>query len=203
VARIAGIPRSQASPRVRLVYWFTRRALSRLAGRSPEAMLEPLELFAYVPGLLAAYGRLEQAGSKLDGVDRRLSDLVELKAATVAGCEYCIDLGSQIARRRSGITDQQLRALSRHRDSDLFTELEKLVLDYAEGISRTPVEVPAELFAALRSHFDEAQLVELTYVIAHENFRGRFNRAFAIGQAGFSAGTVCAAPLTAAELKLR
>lgn len=86
------------------------------------------------------------------------------------------------------------------RDGDasaLFSDLDKLILDYAAGMSRTPVEVPDELFARLRAHFDEAQLVELTHVIALENLRGRFNLAFGIGAAGFSEGMVCAAPTTA------
>jgi hypothetical protein len=60
-------------------------------------------------------------------------------------------------------------------------------------MSRTPVEVPDELFARLRARFDEAQLA---HVIALENLRGRFNLAFGIGAAGFSEGMVCAAPAT-------
>jgi len=68
------------------------------------------------------------------------------------------------------------------------------VLDYAAGMSRTPVTVSDELFARLRSHFDEGQLVELTHLIALENLRGRFNLALGIGAAGFSEGMVCARP---------
>ena len=67
-------------------------------------------------------------------------------------------------------------------------------LDYASGISATPVDVSDELFAALSEHFDEPQLVELTSVIALENFRSRFNLALGIGAAGFSEGMVCAVP---------
>jgi hypothetical protein len=70
------------------------------------------------------------------------------------------------------------------------------VLDYAVGMSRTPVEVSDALFAELREHFDDAQLVELTHVIALENMRGRFNLALGIGAAGFSEGMVCAVPAT-------
>lgn len=61
-------------------------------------------------------------------------------------------------------------------------------------MSRTPVDVTDALFARLRAHFDDAQLVELTYVIALENLRGRFNLALGVGPAGFSDGMVCAAP---------
>ena len=62
------------------------------------------------------------------------------------------------------------------------------MIDYAAAMTRTPVEVPDELFAQLREHFDDAQLVELTAVIATENFRGRFNWAFGLGSEGFAEG---------------
>jgi hypothetical protein len=61
-------------------------------------------------------------------------------------------------------------------------------------MSRTPVEVTDEPFAALREHFAETPVVELTYVIALENLRGRFPPDLGIGAAGFSAGAVCAVP---------
>ncbi len=195
MARIPGVPARQAGPYVKLAYYFTRRSLRRLTGRAPERMLEPLEMYAYVPGLLRGYAGLEQATAKLHRIDKRLRALAELKAATVVQCEYCIDMGSQVSRQW-GLSDEELLALPSYRTSALFSELDKLVLDYAVGMSRTPVEVPDELFARLRAHFDEAQLVELTHVIALENLRGRFNLAFGIGAAGFSEGMVCAVPVT-------
>jgi alkylhydroperoxidase family enzyme len=87
-----------------------------------------------------------------------------------------------------------LLALPNYHTSPLFTEVEKLVLDYAVGMSRTPVGVSEELFARLREHFDNAQIVELTHMIAGENMAGRFNHALGVGSAGFSAGMVCAVP---------
>ncbi|WP_242394271.1 carboxymuconolactone decarboxylase family protein [Anaeromyxobacter oryzisoli] len=195
MARIAGVSGREAGPLVKLAYVFTRRQLARLTGREPERMIEPLEMYAHVPALLRGYGRLEQATAKLHRLDERLKVLAELKAATLTQCEYCIDMGSQIARR-SGLSDEQLLVLSSHRESALFTEVEKLVLDYAVGMSRTPVEVPDALFAELRKHLDDAQLVELTHVIALENMRGRFALALGIGAAGFSQGMVCALPAT-------
>jgi alkylhydroperoxidase family enzyme len=82
------------------------------------------------------------------------------------------------------------------RTSALLTDLEKLVLDFADVISCTPVEVSDTLFAELRKHFDDVQLVELTHVIALENIRCRFNLDIGIGVAGFSEGMVCAVPET-------
>src|SRR5215472_11811835 len=195
MTRIAGVPTGDAGLQVRLTYYFTRRGLRQFNGRQSERMIEPLQVYALLPGLLKGYGRLEQATAKLHRVDERLRNLAELKAAVLTSCEYCIDLGSLIARR-SGLSDEQLLALPAYRTSALFTDLEKLVLDYAVGMSRTPVDVPDTLFAELREHFDDTQLVELTHVIALENMRGRFNLAFGIGAAGFSEGMVCAVPAT-------
>src|SRR5262252_663770 len=194
MARIEGVAAGKAGPLLRLLYRITRRSMARLAGRETERMLEPMELFARVPRILFGYGMLEWAAGKSHLVDHRFLDLAELKAATVTSCEYCIDLGSSIARRRDGLSDEQLLALPHYRDSQLFSDFDKLVLDYAVGMSRTPVEVSDELFNALREHFDDAQLVELTSVIALENLRGRFNLALGVGATGFSEGMVCAIP---------
>lgn len=196
MARLTGVPEDQAGAVMRVLYRLMRRGMRKLAGRSPERGLEPLEMFAVLPGLLRGYGRLEQATAKLHGTTRRTHALATLKAATLTQCGYCIDLGSAIARRW-GLTDEEVLALPSYRTSDLFSETDKLVLDYAVGMSRTPVEVPDELFAALRQRFSEAQLVELTHLIALENLRGRFNLALGIGAAGFSEGMVCAVPTTA------
>jgi len=193
MARIAGVSSRDAGLGVKLVFFFTRRSIARLTGREPERMIEPLEMYAHVPGLLRGYGGLEQATAKLHRLDKRLKALAELKAATLTNCEYCIDLGSRIARRW-GLSDEELLALPGYRASRLFTDLEKLVLDYAVGMSRTPVAVSDALFAKLREHFDDAQLVELTCLIALENLRGRFNLALGIDAAGFSEGMVRALP---------
>jgi AhpD family alkylhydroperoxidase len=202
MSRIQGVTPSKAGPLSGLLLRLARRKTKQMAGRETEGMIGPLEAYAHVPRLLFGYGMLEGATAQLKGVPERLKVLAELKAATMTSCEYCIDIGSQIARR-AGISDDELLALPRYRESGLFDELEKLVLDYAVGMSRTPVEVSDELFAALRRSLDEAQLVELTNVIAVENMRGRFNLALGFGSAGFSEGMVCALPEPApADLRL-
>ena len=193
MSRIEGVSDREAGMVTRTVLRIARRETVKLTGREPARMLEPLEAYAHAPRVLIGYGLLEQATAKLNRVEGRLKTLAELKAATLTNCEYCIDIGSTIAQR-AGISEAQLLALPHYRDSDLFDELEKLVLDYAVGVSATPVAVSDQLFSQLRSHFDEPQMVELTNVIALENMRGRFNLALGIGAAGFSEGMVCAVP---------
>jgi 4-carboxymuconolactone decarboxylase len=183
---------------VKLSRRLARRKVKQLTGAETETMLAPLEAYARAPRLLFGIAMLEEATAKLDQVPERLKVLAELKAATLTQCEYCIDIGSHIAHR-AGISEEQLLALPRYGDSELFSDDEKLVLDYAVGVSSTPVSVSDELFDRLRTLFDEAQLVELTNIIALENMRGRFNLALGIGSSGFREGMVCAVPVTPAD----
>ncbi len=185
MTRIEGVPNSQAGPLVRLVYRLSRRRLGR--------DVDPIAVYAHAPGLLMGYGMFEQSTGKQHRVEERLKALAETKAAAVVNCEFCCDIASSIARE-AGLTERQLLALPNYGDSDEFTQLERLVLDYATAMSRTPTTVTDELFAALREHFDERQMVELTNVIALENMRARFNSAFDMTPAGFSEGMVCAVP---------
>ncbi len=96
--------------------------------------------------------------------------------------------------RAEGITENEILGISNPADCDSFSELERLALDYAVALSNTPAEVSDELFEALRGHLSEAQLVELTAVIAWENFLARFNRGFDVQAEGFNAGAVCPIP---------
>jgi alkylhydroperoxidase family enzyme len=93
-----------------------------------------------------------------------------------------------------GVTEEQIRDLPRYRESPAFSEEERLVMDLAVEMARTPVEIPSDLRERLRRHFDEAQLVELAANTAWENYRARFNLVFGVRPAGFSTGAVCALP---------
>ncbi|HEY2768219.1 MAG TPA: carboxymuconolactone decarboxylase family protein [Solirubrobacteraceae bacterium] len=182
MTRIEGVSPRRAGLIAKFAYRSTRRQFGR--------MMDPISVYAHAPTLLAGYGALEQATARQHRVSERLKVLGETRAAAVANCEFCVDIASHIARE-AGVTEAQLLAMPRYRESEEFDELEKLVLDYATAISSTPARVSDELFAALRERFDERQLVELTNVIALENMRARFNSAFDMTPAGFSEGMVC------------
>jgi len=84
--------------------------------------------------------------------------------------------------------------LASYRESEAFSELEKLILDLAVGATQTPAAVSEQLVKELRQHLDEEQLVELAASIAWENYRARFNHQFGIESAGFSEGAFCPMP---------
>jgi 4-carboxymuconolactone decarboxylase len=194
MARIEGVPKSEAGPVVRLTYRFGPKMMKKLTGRDPQrgSGLEPMEIWAYQPKMMVGMGRFNQAIRKGKTVDERIKNLVELKGAQMIGCEYCVDLSSQICRN-SGFSDEELLALPRYQSSDLFDDREKAALDYTVAVMRTPVEVTDELFARMKEHFDEKQLVEITALLTVVNLY-RLNAAFGIGSAGFSDGMVCVVP---------
>jgi alkylhydroperoxidase family enzyme len=179
---------------VKLVYWFMRKGMKKLTGREAAhgSGIEPVEIWAHRPKMMSGMGKFQQAVRKGKSVDERLKYLVELKGAQMIGCEFCVDLGSQICRN-SGLFDEELLALPGYRQSELFTEREKLALDYTVGVMRTPVEVTDELFARVKEHFSDEQIVEVTALLMVVNL-DRFNAAFGIGSAGFSEGMVCVPP---------
>jgi len=190
MTRIEGVPARGAGPLVRIIYRLSRRRVGR--------EVDPVRVYAHAPGLLLSYGIFEQATAGQHEVPERLKALAQLKAAALVNCEFCADIGSALARE-AGVGEEQLLALPRYRDSEAFSELERLVLDYAAAMSRTPAQVGEELFAALRERFSERQLVELTNVIALENLRARFNSALDMTPAGFSEGLVCVVPESPSE----
>jgi alkylhydroperoxidase family enzyme len=96
--------------------------------------------------------------------------------------------------RKAGVTESKLMALVGFESSPEFSELERLALRYAVAMTDTPVELPDDLFDALRAHFNARQLVELTSAIAWENYRARFDHAFGCEAEGFSEGAFCALP---------
>jgi 4-carboxymuconolactone decarboxylase len=101
--------------------------------------------------------------------------------------------------RANGISAEQIANLNNYRTDFNFSELERLVLTFADAMTRTPVEVSNALFTRLRERFTEAELVELTSAIAWENYRARFDHAFGIEGENFTEGAVCALPVRVEE----
>ena len=192
-ARITGVAEDTRNPLVRAAYRESRRRYGKV--------MDPVRVYAHHPKVLAGYAAFEMASERSHEVDERLKHLAQVRAAMVCGCEWCLDFGSSISEE-AGVSEEDLRDLPTYPSSDRFSELEKAVLDYATGVSRSPVDVPDELFDRLRAHLDEAQLVELTHMIALENYRARFNWAFGIEGQGFAEGSYCVRPEARGEAAL-
>ena len=81
--------------------------------------------------------------------------------------------------------EERLAAVAEWRDSPLFSDAERVALDYAERMTITGQTVDGALFGELKRHYSEAQIVELTAAIALENFRSKFNPPLGIEAQGF------------------
>jgi AhpD family alkylhydroperoxidase len=154
-------------------------------------------VFALHPRLALDYMRFNRAAERCRRVPKGLADLAVLKAATIVGCEFCMDIGSEHARR-SGLDDRQLLALHEAHESGLFDEDELLVIDLAGGMSHTPGAVGDELMERVVARFGDKGTLELVQLIAWENARARMNQALEIEPEGFSEGKVCAVPAATA-----
>ena len=171
-----------------------RRISDRTAKRMFGRPLEPMQMVAHHKPLLLGYGAIGLAHERYSrAVPKRLKELAVLRTAQLVGCEWCLDFGSFIAQK-SGVPEEDLRDLAIWRESSRFDPLDRAVLEYAEAMTRTPVEVPDELFERLREHFDERQMIELTITISLENLHSRTNWALGVESEGFSEGMYCVRP---------
>lgn len=177
--------------------WFVRR-LYGYAKRRFGAVPEPFAVMAHHRGILVAAAVAETAvGRAARHLPDSLTDLVVYRVATELGCSWCVDFGTMLQRHK-GLDIERLRDLHRYQDSPKFTETEKLALAYADALTATPVRATDEQVAELRERLGDKGLVELTYLIAVENQRARFNDALGIVDQGFTSGEACRVPMPVA-----
>ncbi len=144
-----------------------------------------LKVSAHRPSI-AWFGNLFGIAIEKSGkLERRIHLLAQLRAAQIVECPFCIDIIPALGKKYGVLSDAEISAVSHYFDSDLFSIREKVALEYAEAVSKTPVKVSDEMFGRLKSYFDEQQIVELTAAVAFENYRARFNHALGIGSDNF------------------
>src|ERR1700734_1756024 len=123
---------------------------------------------------------------KWDQCDENLKSFAHMATASLVGCSFCLDFGYFHAHNE-GLDVNKRRAVPRWRVSDVFTPLERDVMEYAEAMTQTPPTVTDELSAKLLRALGPAALVELTAFVALSNFMTRSNTAFGIKSQEFSA----------------
>ena len=134
----------------------------------------------------------ERKVARWDALDPHLASFAQMASAAVIGCSWCLDFGYFLAHDE-GLDEAKVREVPRWRESDVFTPLERDVLEYAEAMSVTPPTVDDELSRRLQDALGVKAVVELTQLVALENMRSRFNSAAGLEAQGFS--EVCELPL--------
>jgi alkylhydroperoxidase family enzyme len=161
----------------RLTTWYARRSYG--------TQLDPLAAMGHNMPVARADAIFELQLQRWRKLDRRLKDLAVMATAATIGCAWCMDFGYWECVTNHGVSAQKLRAVPHWRDSEVFSDLERLVLAYAEAMTATPPQVTDEMVERLGAHLSEAQLVELTAMVAVENLRSRINSALGLTAQGF------------------
>jgi AhpD family alkylhydroperoxidase len=173
----------------RLAFFLSRRSYGRV--------ITPARVYALDSRLLLAVGLMEEVQEWAKQTRAPVKQLARMLVAWRIGCPWCLDFGTRQAESL-GVTDEQLVALPDYEHAPLFSEEERAVLRYADAMTRTPVHVPDALFNALKEHYTDRQILEITAAIAWENFHARVNHALDLEAEGV-ASRVCLVP---AEVQL-
>ena len=148
-------------------------------------MLDPGAALAHNVPVARSFALFELQAERWRRLDRGLTDLAVMAVAASIGCAWCLDFGYWETAVKHDVPAGKIRAVPAWRDSDTFTGLERLVLEYAEAMTGTPPGVTDEMVERLRRQLTEAELVELTAIIAVENLRSRMNAALGLTAQGF------------------
>ncbi len=175
--RVSTKPVNQYPWYLRPFFWNQKRKYGQI--------LKPALVWARSPRLFAAvailYGVLDRRSSPIDPV---LRSLITVRVSQINWCLFCIDINSSVLARRTGSMDK-VEALAHWRDSDLFDQKERLVLQYVEAITYTDQQVDDGLVERLHRYFDDDAIVELTGLIAFQNLSSKFNSALDLPAQGF------------------
>ncbi len=162
--------------KMRLAYWMTRRKFGKVmtpikvvTARIPESLRNSYET-----------QKFQMKGIKLEP---ELHLLVTSLTSQINGCEFCLDLAHSFAMREH-LSMEKFVALPDYRISPLFSERERAALAYVEEATRNK-HVSDATFEELRRHFNEREIVEITWINAQENFYNLMNLPLGIESDGF------------------
>ena len=156
------------------------------------AVPEPVEVMFNHPGLATASLEFSARVGAWDAADASLKTFAHMAVAAQVGCSWCLDV-NYFAALNQNLDLVKASQVPRWRESEVFTPLERDVLEYAEAMTNTPTTVTDELSASLLERLGPAALVELTVFIGFANMATRVNTAHGITSQGYS--DACEMPL--------
>lgn len=143
----------------------------------PDKSTQPrLDITKVSPGLYKAMAGLQNYVDA-SGLERKLLDLVKIRASQINGCAYCIVMHTNDARKH-GENDEWMHLLNAWREAPIYSARERAALAWTEAVTKiSDHHVPDEIYDEARRHFSEKELVDLTAAVVAIN---AWNRA-AIG----------------------
>lgn len=167
--------------------WLTETISRRTMGRVPEPGLALMHNRRVLTTIMSTESKV----ARWKTLDDTTKALATLASAAEIGCSWCLDFGYWASFHKD-VDPNKLEAITQWETARVYTDDERAVIAYSIAMTRTPLEVSDEMVADLRTRFDDAQLVELTAMIALENQRSRINAAFGLTSQGFKDS--CALP---------
>ncbi|MGN5634566.1 carboxymuconolactone decarboxylase family protein [Streptomyces sp. AC154] len=155
---------------------------------------EPNEVLWNNPELAEANQEFSAKVGTWDAADASLKTFAHMAVAAQIGCSWCLDV-NYFAAQNQKLDLTKASQVPRWRESEVFTPLEREVLEYAEAMTNTPPTVTDELSASLLGRLGPAALVEITVFIGFANLAARCNTAHGITSQGYS--EACEIPLAA------
>ena len=158
------------------------------------AVPEPVAVAWHNPKVAEASQEFGGKVAEWGAADESLKSFAHMAVAAQVGCSWCLDIGYFQAQNEN-LDMAKASQVPRWRESEVFTPLERDVLEYAAAMTNTPPTVTDALSASLLDRLGPAAMIELTVFIAFANFSTRSNTAVGIESQGFSAA--CEIPLAA------
>ena len=113
--------------------------------------------------------------TKTTDIDRKLRELIKIRASQINGCAFCLNMHTADARKM-GETEQRIYCVSAWEECEFYTEAEKAALELTEHVTLIPDKrVPDELYNRIRNHYSEKEYVDLILLINQINSWNRIS----------------------------
>jgi alkylhydroperoxidase family enzyme len=154
-------------------------SIAKIKGARGGRLINIYRLMLHSPALANAWFDLNQAvryGTEIDGQCR---ELAVIRVAILNDVEYVQQAHGPAYALKEGLTPEQVSAIANWQPSKLFSDSQRALLDYTDAVTRF-IDVPDAVFAELKKHFSERQIVELTMLIGAYNMLTRFLKALRV-----------------------
>jgi AhpD family alkylhydroperoxidase len=103
------------------------------------------------------------------GLDKKLRELIKIRASQINGCAYCIAMHTRDARK-IGESDERMHLLNAWHEAPIYTARERAALAWTEALTLiSETHAPDDVYEELRKQFSEKEIVDLTAAIAAIN----------------------------------
>lgn len=152
---------------------------SKIRGARGGRLINIYRLMLHSPALANAWFELNQAVRYQTKIDGQCRELAVIRVAIVNGVEYVLKAHGPAYALKEGLTPAQVAAVAAWESSSLFSDKQRALLAYVDSMTRQ-IDVPETVFAALKLHFSERQVVEVTMLVGAYNMLTRFLKALSV-----------------------